>query len=68
MSRHAALVFVVGLAALCVAGAVIFFVWLVCAIAVDLYHHLTRQHVRIKRRDLNWHRVTPKFNVGRDAK
>lgn len=63
MSAHAALVFAIGLAGLCVlaAAATVFIVWLIGAIAVDLYRHLTGAHKRIK--------VRPsRFNVGSDAR
>jgi hypothetical protein len=68
VNTHTALVFAIGLSALCVLGCAVFIVWLVGALAVDLYRHLTCQHTRIKYRDINRHRVTPRFNVGSDAK
>jgi hypothetical protein len=68
MNAHSALVFAIGLAGLCVLGATVFIIWLVGAIAVDLYHHLTGQDKRIRYRDLGAHRVTPRFNVGSDVK
>jgi hypothetical protein len=63
MSQRAALVFVIGLAALCVAGAALFFVWLVGAIAVDLYCHLTGQRKRIRRSELDASYRTGQFYV-----
>lgn len=68
VNAHTALVFAIGLSALCVLGAMVFLVWLVGALTVDLYHHLTGREMRIRYRELGAHRVTPRFNVGGDAK
>lgn len=60
MNAHAALIFAIGLAGLCALCAACFIVWLIGAIAVDLYAHVTGVHKRIK--------VRPsRFTVGSDA-
>jgi hypothetical protein len=53
MSAHAAIVFAVGLSALMALCAVSFVVWLIAAIAIDLYHHLTRRHTCIRKSELD---------------
>jgi hypothetical protein len=68
MSPHAALVFAIGLTALCVICATCFLVWLLCALARDLYLHVTGRVFRVKYRDLNAHRITPRFRINGDAK
>jgi hypothetical protein len=61
VSAHAALVFALGLAALCVLGATVFLAWLVGALALDLYRHVTGQYLRLPYR-------RSRFEVGSDAR
>jgi len=66
VNAHTQLVFALGLAALCSICALIFLVWLVCSLGKDLYRH--RHTFFVKNTELNAHRITPRFHVGRDVK
>lgn len=68
MSDRGMHTYAVGLAFLMALGCGIFIVWLVVSLARDLYRHVTSRAFRIKYADLNAHRITPKFNVGRSVK
>lgn len=63
-------IFAVGFTGMCAICALCFVLWLLWSLFWIAYDHLMqrRRHLRVKNSELNAYRVTPKFNVGSDAK
>lgn len=71
MNAHAALVFAIGLASMCVICAACFVVWLLWSLFWATYDHLMQRHLRVKNTDLDVSYRTGQFYVPpsmRDAK
>ena len=67
MTPHAALVFAIGVTALCAICAACFLLWLLWSLAWDIYDGIRARHLRIKDRELN-HFSTGAFKGIRDWK